>query len=148
MLEEEREEGDMRESCDQLLGSCFLSSYHSFSDLLSFPFLPFCFVSFHLALSPLRFLSSSYCVSFQLLFALSSPLMSFPLPSSPLLALCLLSYTFLSPLLFHLMYFLISPLPLFHLIFILSSPSLPLLSFSFILISFCLSISRFLFLFR
>lgn len=47
MLEEDREKGDMRESCDQLLYSCLLFSYHGFSDLLSFSLLLFRVFSSH-----------------------------------------------------------------------------------------------------
>lgn len=80
MLEEEREEGDMRESCDQLLYSCTSFPLITIS-LIYFPFPLFCFVSFHLTSFPFA-LSHLLTVYLFSLFALSSPLMSFPLSFS------------------------------------------------------------------
>lgn len=60
----------MRECCDQLIDSCFLSSYHNVSDLLSFSLLLFCLFIWFLLIYLLYILS---LMSFPFLFLVSCP---------------------------------------------------------------------------
>lgn len=103
MLEEEREKGDMRENCDQLLYSCFLPSYHHLSDLLSFILLLFHVFSSHFFSSCVLPLIYLLCVSF--LFPLFSAIILFPL---------LFSCFLLSPLVFSMHSFHCLPLTFSH----------------------------------
>lgn len=87
----------MRESCNQLLYSCFLSSYHNFSDFLSFPF---CLVYFHLISFPLIYFMYIFSPSSPLVFCtcLMSLPMYFPLLPFYFFKLYPLLYSHFSPL--------------------------------------------------